>query len=575
MTQNLAEILLRKNLVDEDEIVKAREIEKKSGIPLGQILLKKGLLHENDLLECTGEQYEIPLVFKLEVHNIQEIIHKIPVKFVQKYRIVPFYVEDDLVKVALQDPTQLHPLDEIRLMLAGYHVELYLALESEILKIIHNIYENRDETRRGTDIATGEGLEFLDEIDDLRDSMDLANEAPIIKMVNLILSNAISDRASDIHVEPQEKELWIRYRVDGVLHKVLNPPKAIQNGILSRIKIMAGMNIAENRLPQDGKIKIRFGGNDIDIRVSSLPTQFGERLVLRLLNKSEYDFNIENIGFDKNILEDYKKLIDEPNGIILITGPTGSGKTTTLYASLQKINDESRNIITVEDPVEYQINGISQVHARPKIGLSFAEGLRSILRQDPDVIMVGEIRDAETARVAIQSALTGHLVLSTLHTNDAPSSVSRLLDMGIEPYLITATVRGIMAQRLLRVLCPHCKVKIKADAGHLKEIYKYQKKPASRAAKSTPSNASKKGETLHIFEAGGCKECMNSGYRGRTGIYEFMMIDEELRSLILKNPSVDDVRNLAIKNGMKTLRESALQKVLAGITTMSEALRIT
>lgn len=566
MTNDLADILKKKNLVDEDEIVKAREIEKKSGINIGQVLLKKGLLHENDLLSCISEQYEIPTAIKLEVHNVQDIVNLIPLKFVQKYRIVPYNCQDGVIKVAIQDPTQLHPIDEIRLMLASYKVELYLALESEILKIIHNVYEQREESKAGANVGFEEGLEFLDDLDDLRDSMDLANEAPIIKMVNMILSNAVSDRASDIHIEPQEKELWVRYRVDGVLHKVLSPPKAIQNGILSRIKIMANMNIAENRLPQDGKIKIRFGGNDIDIRVSSLPTQFGERLVMRLLNKSEYNFNIDNIGFDPDILADFKKLIDEPNGIILITGPTGSGKTTTLYASLQKINDESRNIITVEDPVEYQMNGISQVHARPKIGLSFAEGLRSILRQDPDVIMVGEIRDAETARVAIQSALTGHLVFSTLHTNDAPSSVSRLLDMGIESYLITATVRGVMAQRLMRVLCPHCKKKVKASSAHLKEIQKFM---------TTKSAKSVKKEDVHIYEAGGCKECMNSGYRGRTGIYEFMQIDEGLRSLILKNPSVDDIRNQAVKNGMKTLRAAAIQKVLEGVTTMGEALRIT
>ena len=564
MTNDLAEILKQKNLVEEDELLIAREIEKKSGINIGQILLKKGLILENDLLACISEQYDIPVALKLDVYNIQDIIGIVPLKFIQKYRIVPYFVEDDLIKVALQDPTQLHPIDEIRLMFSGYQVELYLALETEILKVIHNVYENRDASKSATSIGVEDGLEFLDNLEDLRDSMDLANEAPIIKMVNMILSNAISDRASDIHIEPQEKELAIRYRVDGVLHKVLNPPKAIQSGILSRIKIMANMNIAENRLPQDGKIKIRFGGNDIDIRVSSLPTQFGERLVLRLLNKSEYDFKLDNIGFDPSLLNAYKKIIDEPNGILLITGPTGSGKTTTLYASLQKINDESRNIITVEDPVEYQINGISQVHARPKIGLTFAEGLRSILRQDPDVIMVGEIRDEETARVAIQSALTGHLVLSTLHTNDAPSSISRLLDMGIEPYLITATVRGVMAQRLLRVLCPQCKIRTKAGISHLKEIHQSSK----------PSTKSAKKEVI-IYEAGGCKECLNSGYRGRTGIYELMEINESMRSVILKNPSVDDIRTLAKKNGMKTLRESAIQKVLDGVTTMSEALRIT
>ncbi|MDH4201252.1 MAG: ATPase, T2SS/T4P/T4SS family, partial [Spirochaetia bacterium] len=478
MMNDLAQILKKRNLVDDEEIKKAVEIEKKSGIPVGQVLLKKGLINDTDLLNCISEQYEVATAIKLEVHNIQDIQGKIPLRFIQKYRMVPFYCDNEVVKVALQDPSQLHPIDEIRLMLSGYRVELYLALESEILRIIHNIYEQRDDSKTTTTVGFEEGLEFLDDLEDLRDSMDLANEAPIIKMVNIILSNAISDRASDIHIEPQDKELWIRYRVDGVLHKVLNPPKAIQSGIISRIKIMANLNIAENRLPQDGKIKIRFGGNDIDIRVSSLPTQYGERLVLRLLNKTEYNFNIDNIGFEENVLKNFKKLIDEPNGIILITGPTGSGKTTTLYSALHEINDETRNIITVEDPIEYQMNGISQVHARPKIGLSFAEGLRSILRQDPDVIMVGEIRDAETARVAIQSALTGHMVFSTLHTNDAPSSISRLLDMEIEPYLITATVRGIMAQRLIRVLCPHCKKKIKATPAHLKEIIPWLPKGA-------------------------------------------------------------------------------------------------
>jgi general secretion pathway protein E len=563
MTGDLGEILIRKNLVDADEISKAQEIEKKSGISLGQVLLKKGLIHENDLLTCVSEQYEIPTVLKIEVKNIQDFIPKVPLRFVQKYRIVPYSFENNILKVAVQDPTQLHQMDEIRLMFSNFEVQMHLALESEILKVIHSIYESRGDS--GTAAAAGldEGLEFLDDLQDLRDSMDLANEAPIIKMVNLILSNAVSDRASDIHIEPQDKELWVRYRVDGVLHKVLTPPKAIQSGIISRIKIMANMNIAENRLPQDGKIKIRFGGNDIDIRVSSLPSQFGERLVLRLLNKSEYNFSIDNIGFDPAMLKTFKQLIEEPNGIVLITGPTGSGKTTTLYSALSHINDESRNIITVEDPVEYQMNGISQVHARPKIGLTFAEGLKSILRQDPDVIMVGEIRDSETARVAIQSALTGHLVFSTLHTNDSPSSISRMLDMGIESYLITATVRGIMAQRLLRVLCPHCKKKAKLSPSHLKDLSPYL--PKGKKDKSS----------LNVYEAVGCKECMQSGYRGRTGIYELMVVDETMRSLILKNPTVDEVKNLAVKRGMKTLRQAAMEKVLAGVTTMSEALRIT
>lgn len=582
MAIELEEILTRKKLVDDEELKKARELQRKSGVDIGQVLIKKGILSEEDLLECLSEQHNIDIANKLEVKNISNLAKTIPLRFIQKYRIVPFQADGNQIKAAIHDPALLHPLDELRLMLSDYEVSPFLAPESEILKVIHNHYENSGEAAKSDEQGFEEGLEFLDELEDLRDSMDLANEAPIIKMVNVIISNAVSERASDIHIEPQEKELIIRYRIDGILHKTLTPPKSIQNGIISRVKIMANLNIAENRLPQDGRIKIRFGGKDIDIRVSSLPTQFGERVVMRLLNKSEYNFNLDNIGFETSTLQKLHKLLEQPNGIILITGPTGSGKTTTLYAALSHLNNEERNIITVEDPVEYQISGISQVQARPKIGFSFAEGLRSILRQDPDVVMVGEIRDTETASVAVQSALTGHLVFSTLHTNDSPSAVTRLADMEIEPFLITATTRGVMAQRLLRVLCKKCKKEIKLTAkleASLKASFGItdSKSKGKKGTSSKSSAKSTKGASgkARLFEAVGCKECMGSGYRGRTGIYELLIFDELMRKTVLENADLDKIRQAAAAQGMETLREAALKKVFEGETSLDEALRIT
>lgn len=572
MKRSIISILKKKNLADKEELEKALDIEKKSGVPVAQILLKKGIIQEEDFLDVLGEQHHLKTINKPEPYGIEDIIPFIPLKFVQKYRIVPYKKTENKIEIALSDPTQLHPMDELRMMLQGYETEFLLAPEAEVIKLIHTLFEGKNEKTGINEVEDlDSGFEFLDELHDLRDSMDLANEAPIIRIVNMILSNAVTDRASDIHIEPQEKEVTVRYRVDGILHKVLSPPKSIQSGIISRIKIMGNMNIAENRLPQDGRIKIRFGGKDIDIRVSSLPTQFGERLVLRLLNKSEYNFSIDSIGFEKPILAQYQKLVREPNGIILITGPTGSGKTTTLYASLMEVKDEGNNIITVEDPVEYQISGISQVQAKPKIGLSFAEGLRTILRQDPDIIMVGEIRDEETARVAVQSSLTGHLVFSTLHTNDAPTAINRLLDMGIEPFLITATVRGIMAQRLLRVLCPECKKKVTLSAAHKKLIETH----LATTQTTRKKGSGKKQASAHIYEATGCKACLESGYKGRTGIYELLVISENLRTKIVSDATVDQIRKIAIEEGMKTLRQAAIEKVLAGETTLEEALRIT
>jgi len=563
--RKFGDILVEEGLIEADELKKALTLQRKSAYKLGQILIKKGLISEEDALKALSKQYEMSYADKLEPLNIEQLIEKVPLKFVQKYRVVPYYMQDKEIRIAMTDPSILHPLDEFRLLFIGYEVTPILTRESEILRIIHNFYEAKSRAE-DTELEMGDGLEILDDIQDLHDSTELANQAPIIKLVNMILSNAVNEKASDIHFEPMEKEFIIRFRIDGVLHKMMSPPKSVQNGVISRVKIMANLNIAENRLPQDGRIRLRFSGNDIDIRVSSLPTQHGERLVLRLLNRTTAKYDLATIGFEKRTYEQFVETINNPNGIVLITGPTGSGKTTTLYAALTRLNSPERNIITVEDPIEYQIDGIGQVQARQKIGLTFAEGLRSILRQDPDVIMVGEIRDEETARIAIQASLTGHLVFSTLHTNDAPSAVTRLLDMGIEPFLVTSTCRGIMAQRLVRKLCVHCRKPKTVNAKDLQSLglrYHNPKKSEVPTGK------------IRIYEPNGCKECMNTGYRGRIGVYEFMPITAKLREMIIARASLDDLKDQAISEGLITLRNAALRQVVAGVTSLDEAMRIT
>ncbi len=566
--RRFGDILVEEGLIEEEELKKALTLQRKSAYKLGQILIKKGLISEDDALKALSIQYEMEYAEKLEPHNIEELVEKVPLKFVQKYRVVPYHATDHQIRIAMTDPSILHPLDEFRLLFIGYEVTPVLTRESEILRVIHNVYEAKSR-EEDTDLNMGDGLEILDDIQDLHDSTELANQAPIIKLVNMILSNAVNEKASDIHFEPMEKEFLIRFRIDGILHKMMSPPKSVQNGVISRVKIMANLNLAENRLPQDGRIRLRFSGNDIDIRVSSLPTQHGERLVLRLLNRTASKYELSSIGFEKETYELFVETINHPNGIVLITGPTGSGKTTTLYAALTRLNSPERNIITVEDPIEYQIDGIGQVQARAKIGFTFAEGLRSILRQDPDVIMVGEIRDEETARIAIQSSLTGHLVFSTLHTNDAPSAVTRLLDMGIEPFLVTSTCRGIMAQRLVRRLCPHCRKPKDTNGKALEALGLLYVKDKKGNQNKLPTGK------IKIYDPKGCKECMNTGYRGRLGVYEFMPMTAKLREMVLARASLDDLKTEAIKEGMVTLRNAALRQVLAGVTSLDEAMRIT
>jgi general secretion pathway protein E len=413
-------------------------------------------------------------------------------------------------------------------------------------------------------VIEGLGAESLDSLatalrEEPRDLLEAADEAPIIKLVNSLLFEAATKRASDIHVEPFERDLLIRYRIDGILYNVLTPPKRLQASIISRIKIMAGLNIAEKRLPQDGRISIKIAGRDVDIRVSAIPTAHGERLVLRLLDKGTLLLQLTEIGLDAERLKTLNRLIRLSHGIVLVTGPTGSGKTTTLYAALNTINAPDKNIITIEDPIEYQLRGVGQMQVNPKINLTFAAGLRSILRQDPDVIMVGEIRDGETAEIAIHASLTGHLVFSTLHTNDAAGAITRLLDMGIEPFLVASSLVAIVAQRLVRVLCPACRHPYHPNGDELAKLGIR----ANRASEIT------------CFRAGGCDECHSTGYRGRTGIYEILVLDDELRALILSKADANAIKARAMERGMRTLRDDGAQKVLSGVTTTEEVLRVT
>ena len=452
MRKSLGEILVEDGIITEKELNESLKTQQKNQLPLGQIIQKKGIAGEVDVMRALAKLHNIEFMEKIEFSGYEEIYQGIPYKLIQKSKIVPFHYADKVVTIAVCNPSDLHPMDEIKFFLKGQSVKFVLTPEPEIVRIIHTHFDKTaaDAKDLMDEMVDGE----LSEFSDLEsDALDLTNEAPIIKMVNVILSQAVTERASDIHIESYEKTVTVRYRVDGILHKVLSPPKSYQAGIISRIKIMSNLNIAENRLPQDGRIKLKLAGKDIDIRVSTIPCQYGERVVMRLLNKTDQKYSINTMGFSGELLEKYKKLIYHPHGIILVTGPTGSGKSTTLYSSLSELNTPERNIITCEDPVEYQFDGISQMQMQDKIGLTFATGLRAILRQDPDVVMVGEVRDEETARIAIQASLTGHLVFSTLHTNDAASAVTRLSDMGIESYLITSTVLGFVAQRLVRVNC--------------------------------------------------------------------------------------------------------------------------
>lgn len=537
--------------------------EKGRGRRLGELLVEKDWIEEADMLAALAMQLDLPFMAELSPEHVpDELLRALPIAFARQNRLLPLGKgEDGVVLVAVADPLDTNAHDELRMVLEC-EVELAISPPAVVTAAINNAY---DRVRAQADAAVaelddGEGASEIseEEVPDLLDAAD-DDEAPIIRLVNSLFSQAVKERSSDIHIEPFETSMQVRFRVDGVLKEIVRPPKRFQNTIISRVKIMAGLNIAEKRLPQDGRIRLKIAGKDIDVRVSTVPTTYGERIVMRLLDRSSVLRDLDTIGFSPRNYAIITALIEKSHGIILVTGPTGSGKTSTLYGCLAKINSPNLNILTIEDPVEYQLKGIGQVQVNSKINLTFANGLRSFLRQDPDVIMVGEIRDKETAEIAVQASLTGHLVLSTVHTNDAPGAVTRLVDMGIEPFLVASSLIGVLAQRLVRTVCPKCPEQYLPTAEELRGIGVDPNKMHGRM----------------LTRGKGCSHCQGSGYRGRTGIYELMLIDDDIRQLILRNVDSGSLKAKAKEKGLMTLLEDGAEKVLAGITTCEEVSRVT
>ena len=553
----LGEMLISKGLISRRELDLGLKEHQRSGQFLGITLVKLGIIKEDELYPILSEQLDIPYVKIKEISIDAKALEKVPAKFACHYKLMPVKFEKDILTVALSDPLDVRTIDDLRLLL-GCEVAGVLATESDIGEAIRKYYGIGAETIEEI-INTGEMAgEIKLTVSKTEDIEGLAEDASIIKFVNQILVQAVKDSSTDIHIEPYEDELKIRYRVDGILYDIPIPQniKYFQSAIVSRIKIMAGLDIAERRLPQDGRIKIRVGGEELDLRISILPTQFGESVDIRLLS-GKMLYSLENLGLSLSNLEMLEKLIRKPHGIIFVTGPTGSGKTTTLYSCLSKINSKDKKIITIEDPIEYQLKGVTQIQIHLRIGLSFATGLRSMLRHDPDIMMVGEVRDFETAEITIRVALTGHLVFSTLHTNDACGGITRLLDMGIEPYLVASSVECFIAQRLVRIICPHCKVEKKPDREILREF-------------GIENNLN----DIAIYEGKGCESCKFTGYKGRTAIYEFLLMTEEIRGLLLQRASSDQIKKKALEQGMHTLRMDGWEKVKKGITTINEVIRV-
>jgi general secretion pathway protein E len=511
-------------------------------------------MSDNAEIARIAQRFGLPWQEEIDDSRIDTaLLGRLPLAFARANLLLPLREEEGRLTVAVGDPANLLALDELR-GLFSLPVAAVVVPRPVLMDAINRIYSRLSgsaqevvEELEGEDLST-----IATEFAQPKDLLDLADEAPVIRLLNSILFQAVKERASDIHIEPFERELEVRFRIDGILYKMLEPPKVVQEALISRVKIMAGLNIAERRLPQDGRFRVIVAGRDVDIRVSIIPTFFGERVVLRLLDKQKGVLSLSDIGFVPTDVQTMERLLSRSNGIILVTGPTGSGKSTTIYAALSRLNSPEKNIITIEDPIEYQLKGIGQIQVNPKIDLTFANGLRSILRQDPDIIMVGEIRDAETAEIAVQSALTGHMVFSTLHTNDAATAVTRLIDMGIEPFMVASTLSAVLAQRLVRVICPHCK-----------ESYQPEREYA--------------GITLPplLYRGRGCDKCFNLGTMGRVGIYELLLVDAELCSMIIRRTPAGAIKEYALAKGMRTLRDDGLAKAAAGITTIEEVLRVT
>ena len=563
MNPRLLELLVKENLLTQDQAQKALSDQRRSGERLATVLTRLAFVAEDELLDFLSRKYGIPVINLGRVEVDPDILRLVRKEIVQKYQVFPVRKVGNTLTLALSDPTVVLAIDDVQFA-TGLHVIPVLAAESAIRAAIdHNYSSGVEDIKKLIDQeSTGEtSLELLDKASkvDIAELGREAEEAPTIRFVNLIIADAIRKRASDIHLEPYEKVFRVRYRIDGVLHDMMNPPKQMEPAILSRVKIMANLDIAERRLPQDGRLSVKFQNREIDLRVSSLPTIYGEKIVMRVLDKGSVVLDLTRLGFEEDDLNRFKKVITTPYGMILVTGPTGSGKSTTLYAAVATINNPDINIITAEDPVEFNIAGVNQVLVREDIGYSFAAALRAFLRQDPDVILVGEMRDLETAQIAIRAALTGHLVFSTLHTNDAPSTVTRLQDMGIPPFLISSSLLLVIAQRLVRRICLECRETVQVPVSALIDVG------------FRPEEA----EGVRVYAGKGCSNCANTGYKGRISVHELMWMVPELQEAIVRQRPANEIKDLAVKAGMRTLRQTGLRKVANGLTTIDEVLRVT
>ena len=563
----IGEILVAQGAISAARLQEALAAQAERGGRLGEVLVSLKACSEEQVLKALAAQLELPYQMRLGTEEISpELVKLVPINFAKQAKLLPLRMEDAPDRhavVALSDPLDSGAIDSVRLLLEA-PVSPVLVPSQAILDCINSVYDRaaNEAEQLVDDLEAGDLDTVAHELEEPQDLLDTSDEAPIIRLVNSLLFRAAKERASDIHIEPQEKDICVRFRVDGVLQEVIRPPKRFQNSIASRVKIMGGLNIAEKRLPQDGRIRVKLAGRDIDIRLSTTPTVFGERIVMRLLDKSAVLLDLAEVGMDKGQLAKMESLIHKTHGIVLVTGPTGSGKTTTLYAALSKINRPDLNIMTIEDPVEYQLQGISQTPVNAKIELTFANGLRSFLRQDPDVIMVGEIRDLETAEIAIQASLTGHLVFSTVHTNDAPGAITRLVEMGVEAYLVGSSLVGVLAQRLVRVLCKECREAYLPTPEELREVG------------LAPENAREATGGM-LYRPVGCEACNKTGYRGRTGIYEIMLVDDDIRELVVKKVDSGSIKRAAVNHGMHTLMDDGAGKVLRGITSIAEVLSVT
>ncbi len=547
-----------------DKVAEALRMEAETGQTLDKIILKKGYLSEEEVLRLFADALGYRFRADLEGVKVPAVFsERVPIEFARNYSLIGIEEQSGLMQVATSSPFDLYPMDDLASLL-GLEVEPVFVPRIAITNLVNKAYRNKaDMVDEAIETIEEESLEDLSAfVTESEDLLDVANKAPIIKLVNMVLFQALKMRASDVHLQPFEDRLQIRYRIDGVLYDMESVPKKVQDGVISRVKVMGKMDIAERRIPQDGRSTIKIGDSEIDVRISSVPTNYGERVVMRLLDKTSKVFDLREIGLSdehRNILETFSKL---SHGIVFVTGPTGSGKTTTLYAVLSEIDKKEKNVITIEDPIEYHLGGISQIQVSDKKGMTFAAGLRSLLRQDPDVMMIGEVRDQETARIAIQAALTGHLVFSTLHTNDAAGAISRMLDIGVEPYLVASSLIAVVAQRLVRLICPECRTEYPPSADDMKLM---------REVKLTMADL----QSGHLFKGRGCDNCFNTGYTGRTAIYEVLPIGEDIRSMIVDRASSTVIKRTAMEHGLITLRGDGLRKVKNGMTTIQEVLRVT